>query len=284
MSFLNQQFPTAISYGSQGGPRYSTTITRTGSGYEKRNANWSLPIHYYDVVNGVKDQTDLEELISFFHSVQGMAHGFRFKDWADYKSCGVQSTQSHNDQSIGTGDGTTAIFQIVKTYEQGALSTSRTITKPVSATVSCAIASVATSATVSYASGKVTFPDRTVSNITNIVVVTSTTTRISAIGHSFYIGDSCYFSSVVGMTEINGIRTKVLNVGPVAFDVELDVSGFSSYSSGGIAKTLPQTGEPVTAGYEFDVPCRFGSDELPVQLDDYMIGSVFVPVTETRNA
>jgi len=282
MAFLDTRFPEAISYGSQGGPKYSTSLTTTGSGYEKRNANWSTPRHVYNVVNGVKSQSDLEDLLNFFHSVRGMAYAFRYKDWADYKSCKTGLTPTFTDQAIGTGDGTTAIFQIVKVYQEGSFATTRTILKPVSATVSCAIASVETSATVSYTSGLVTFPNK---NVTNITTITQASTAVvSAVAHTLTVGDSAYFSAVVGMVEINGTRGKVLSKTANSYTVDINTLGYTAYASGGVAHTLPQPGETVYAGYEFDVPCRFASDEMPVSLDDYNIGSMTIPVMEVRNA
>ena len=41
-------------------------------------------------------------------------------------------------------------------------------------------------------------------------------------------------------------------------------------------------GEQISAGFEFDVPCRFDSDELATQLEAFMAGSVTVPVIEVQ--
>ena len=41
MSFAEVRFPDDISYGSSGGPEYSTDIVETQSGHEQRNANWA---------------------------------------------------------------------------------------------------------------------------------------------------------------------------------------------------------------------------------------------------
>jgi uncharacterized protein (TIGR02217 family) len=61
-------------------------------------------------------------LIAFFRARKGKAYGFRFKDWTDYKATA---------QTLGTGDGTTKTFQLIKSYTSGAGSETRTITKPV---------------------------------------------------------------------------------------------------------------------------------------------------------
>jgi uncharacterized protein (TIGR02217 family) len=46
------------------------------------------------------------------------------------------------DQAIGTGDGTTTAFQLVKRYASGAQSWTRTIAKPVTGTVRIVLAGV----------------------------------------------------------------------------------------------------------------------------------------------
>jgi len=62
-------------------------------------------------------------------------YGFRWKDWADYKTGPVAQEVSYEDQSIGYGDGETAVFQLSKTYRSGVHSYRRPITKPVIGTV-----------------------------------------------------------------------------------------------------------------------------------------------------
>lgn len=137
MSFIDIQFPTKISYGSGGGPRYDTSIVVIKSGKEKRNINWDYPRIEFDVSYGVRDFDDLEDLIAFFHIVQGKGYTFRFKDHSDYKSCKTAAAPAFADQIIGTGDGNTTQFQLYKTYSYNASATrqSRKITKPVTGTV-----------------------------------------------------------------------------------------------------------------------------------------------------
>ncbi|MEM9318323.1 MAG: DUF2460 domain-containing protein [Pseudomonadota bacterium] len=45
----------------------------------------------------------------------------------------------------------------------------------------------------------------------------------------------------------------------------------------------PETGQPVTAGYEFDVPVRFDTDEIQISVASFQAGDVpNVPVVEVR--
>ena len=118
--FVEQRFPPEISYGSSGGPSFSTTIFESSSGYEQRNVNWSKARCRYDVSHGIKDHEDMQNVLDFFYAVRGKATGFRYKDWSDYQL---------DQELIGTGDGTTAAFQITKTYAVSTLEYVRTIRK-----------------------------------------------------------------------------------------------------------------------------------------------------------
>ena len=127
MAFVETRFPADISYGSSGGPEYSTDIVVTHGGYEQRNSNWSRARARYNVAHGVKTQAQLDTLIAFFRARKGKAHGFRFKDWTDYAATGAV---------IGTGNGSATAFQLVKTYTSGGVTETREIKKPVAGTVS----------------------------------------------------------------------------------------------------------------------------------------------------
>ena len=126
MTFHEIRFPDDIAYGATGGPEYLTTVVSMASGHEQRNANWSAARGKWNVASGLKHQTQLNTLIAFFRARKGRAYGFRFKDWTDYRATG---------QAIGTGEGATKSFQLVKSYVSGAGSETRIITKPVQGTV-----------------------------------------------------------------------------------------------------------------------------------------------------
>lgn len=150
MAFIEVQFPADISYGSSGGPEYATDIVASQSGYEQRNVNWEQARARYNVAHGVKTKSQLDALIAFFRARKGRAHGFRFKDWTDYQASAV---------TIGTGDGTTTQFQLLKTYVSGSVTETRIIKKPVSGTVQIYKNAVLQSSGVSVdmATGIVTF-------------------------------------------------------------------------------------------------------------------------------
>lgn len=202
------RFPEGLSYQSRGGPKYSTTITSVRSGAEVRNQNWTYPLHVYDASKENRSHAEMDVLINHFHSCAGMYYGFRFKDWADYRSCSSASSVSISplDQTIGLGDDTSTEFQLIKTYVSGTNTRVRKIVKPVDGTVI------------------------------------------------------------------------------IAFDDVQQLSGFSVDSTNGIVTfdSAPATGVVITAGYEFDVPVRFASDEFVLSWVDYGTLSTSIPLQEIR--
>ncbi len=159
MAFDDVRFPTAISRGATGGPERRTEIVVTGSGAEERNSRWADSRRRYNAGFGVKSLDDIHEVVRFFEERRGRLHGFRWKDHLDFKSCGPSGQVTAADQVIGTGDGTTRTFQLVKRYGSGLRDYTRAITKPVTGTVLVAVDSVtAASVTIDHLTGVVTFP------------------------------------------------------------------------------------------------------------------------------
>ncbi len=159
MSFDEVSFPLRVRYGSKGGPQFATEIITIKGGYERRNQKWSQARRRFDARTGVVSAADASLLLAFFQARAGRARGFRLKDWNDFTSAkdGV-SPPSFEDQLIGTGDGSTNVFQLVKTYG-GAGGYERKIRKPVSGSVMVGAAGVryATGWSVDETTGLVTF-------------------------------------------------------------------------------------------------------------------------------
>jgi len=139
MAFHEVRFPDDISRGARGGPERRTQIVELASGDEERNARWANSRRRYDAAYGIRRADDLAAVVAFFEARNGRLFGFRWKDWADYKSCLPSQTPSATDQAIGAGDGTTTDFQLIKVYNSGSQSWMRTIAKPVDGTVLVAV-------------------------------------------------------------------------------------------------------------------------------------------------
>ena len=135
MTFHEVRFPTDISLGASGGPMRRTDIVTLGSGHEERNTPWAHSRRRYNAGYGVKSLNDLHDVIAFFEARMGRLYGFRWKDKSDFRSSAPQTAVAPTDQYVGTGDGSTAGFQLIKTYTSGSANYVRVISKPVQNTV-----------------------------------------------------------------------------------------------------------------------------------------------------
>ncbi|KEO56537.1 DUF2460 domain-containing protein [Thioclava pacifica] len=135
MAFHEVRFPANLSFGSVGGPERRTEIVTLTNGFEERNSPWSHSRRRYDAGVGLRSLDDVERLLAFFEARSGQLHAFRWKDWADYKSCAPSKIVDYEDQLIGHGDGVTTQFQLSKAYVSGGVEYRRPIAKPVAGTV-----------------------------------------------------------------------------------------------------------------------------------------------------
>lgn len=142
-AFHEVGFPLAIAFHSTGGPGRRTEIVTLGSGHEERNAVWAGSRRRYDVGSGIRTLDDLSAVIAFFEARAGRLNGFRFKDFADCKSCKPGGVPAATDQALGTGDGAARVFALRKAYADTAASYVRDIIKPVAGSVLVAVDGVA---------------------------------------------------------------------------------------------------------------------------------------------
>src|ERR1700758_460703 len=113
-AFHEVLFPLDIALKSAGGPERKTDVVILGSGREERNARWANSRRRYDAGYGVKTLAALSAVVAFFEERRGMLYGFRWRDRLDQYSAAPGSAVTPLDQAIGSGDGTTAAFQLVK--------------------------------------------------------------------------------------------------------------------------------------------------------------------------
>lgn len=207
--FHEVRFPLDVSIKGRGGPQRRTEVVITGSGREERNARWADARRKYDAGYGVKSLADLAAIVAFFEERRGRLTGFRWRDRLDDRSCAPGGTPGPLDQSIGVGTGSTATFQLTKTYGASFAPYRRPIAKPVLASVLVAVA---------------------------------------------------------GSAVVLGV------------DADCDVStGLVTFKPG----KVPPAGAAITAGYRFDVPVRFDTDELTIDLAAFQAGDVpHIPLIE----
>jgi uncharacterized protein (TIGR02217 family) len=209
MPFHEIRFPTAIAFGASGGPERRTEIVTLGSGHEERNSRWADSRRRYNAGYGVRSLDDLHAAIAFFEERRGRLYGFRCRDRIDWKSSQPAIAPSATDQAIGTGDGETTTFQLLKTYGSVHAPWPRAIRKPVEGTVLVALD-----------------------------------------GLVLDEGDDWTCDTTTGV---------------VAFAV------------------APGKGAAISAGFEFDVPVRFDTDRLEINLTNFAAGDIpAIPLVEIR--
>ncbi|MEL7299432.1 MAG: DUF2460 domain-containing protein [Pseudomonadota bacterium] len=148
--FHEVRFPATLSFGSIGGPERRTEIVTLANGFEERNTPWAHSRRRYDAGVAMRSLDDVEELIAFFEARRGQLHGFRWKDWSDYRSVASNRQVAFDDQVIGEGDGVRADYQLLKVYRSGQELYERPIQKPVDGSVRVGIGNVEQQDTIDY--------------------------------------------------------------------------------------------------------------------------------------
>lgn len=150
-------FPIAIGRSATVTPEFSTNVTITASGYERRNSLWADARLRFDVGPGVRSEAELGELIGFFRARRGQARGFRLRDPSDFSSQAMAGEATALDQLIGVGDGAKARFPLIKTYGPGSDPQERRITRPRIGTVLVSVDGTAVSGWTLGALGEIVF-------------------------------------------------------------------------------------------------------------------------------
>ncbi|HVL41488.1 MAG TPA: DUF2460 domain-containing protein [Brevundimonas sp.] len=158
MSFHEVRLPARLAFGSTGGVERRTEIVTLGSGFERRSTPWAQGRRRYLIGANLRSLDDMAALTAFFEARRGRLYGFRFRDFADFKSCAPGTTVSAVDQALGQGDGVRTLFPLTKRYGDDETAAERRIAKPVADTVRVAVNGVECSAgafTVDHANGLV---------------------------------------------------------------------------------------------------------------------------------
>lgn len=160
MSFHNVQFPTSIDYQSETGPGIGSFIAEMDSKQSRISSIAPYPKRKYSLVSEGRSWDELYTLIKFILCRRGALFSFRLKDWRDYTTAENHTgTPAFDDQIIGTGNGSTKIFQMKKTYAYGSYTHARNILLPVEGTVKVGVNGVEQTSgwTVNTVAGKIVF-------------------------------------------------------------------------------------------------------------------------------
>ncbi len=152
-AFDDVRYPLALGRDTAVSPQFSTAVSVTSSGHERRNALWSDARMRYDVGPGIRSEKELTVLLAFYRARFGPARGFRLRDPFDHSSAPVGELPKPTDQVIARADGLRDTFALTKTYETQA----RVITRPVEGTIAIAVDGVPVSGWTHIGGGKVRF-------------------------------------------------------------------------------------------------------------------------------
>lgn len=155
---MDTVLPLKISLGTSSGLQFRTDVVTYGNGKEYRNSRWAFQKGMFDVSYVVKNRADAIEVYNFFIAAKGRFNTFRVYDSLDNTSnSDGTTTPTNTDQLIGTGDGSTVAYQLIKNYSNGVTSHNKNITKPVSGSVIVSVDDVnTTNFTVNTSTGIIT--------------------------------------------------------------------------------------------------------------------------------
>lgn len=139
MAFHEVRLPARLAFGSTGGVERRTEIVTLGSGFERRSTPWAEGRRRYLIGANLRSLDDMAALTAFFEARRGRLYGFRFRDFADFKSCAPGASTSAVDQVLGQGDGVRTGFALSKRYGEDDHAADRRIAKPVEGTVRVAV-------------------------------------------------------------------------------------------------------------------------------------------------
>ncbi len=158
-NLLDARFPLPVSKGSSSGPAWAVTEVALSSGHRGGTGAWGAPLRRYEVQLQARHRLELAAVLELYLVAGGPLRGFRLHDWTDDSSAPAGGAPNSSDQLIGTGDGETTAFQLVKRYSVGASEFLRPISKPIAESVLVAVGGTPASATIDTISGVVTLAD-----------------------------------------------------------------------------------------------------------------------------
>lgn len=268
--FLEERLSDMVRYGSSYTDEYAVDIVQTSGGQEYRSLVHPFPLRKFDISYLLDNDKTYAELQAVYHRAHGRFAGFRVRCYDEWSSNGRIGTPTAFDQSMGLVSA--GVYQLRKYYglDKTAGATGyayREIKKPVSGTVKVGIGATEIRSddwSVVTTTGRVTFAADLTYSITAITKAASAVITLGT--HSLVVGQSVQISGVAGMTQINGLRALITAKDSTTITVAINSTAFTNYSSAGVVHTRPQTGETVTAGFEFDFPVRFNTS-MPIGQD-----------------
>lgn len=156
-AFVEERINLGYDYGATGGPSFNTIIVEVTSGRKYKNIGWGGEEKgFWQLGERNVNATQAEYLADFFRRRRGMAVGFRYKDWLDFK---VTHTIDVTESMVAAKQ-----MPIVKIYGTSDDKYTRRIRKPVDDTFTINLITTPPTdppATLTYdhTNGMITLPD-----------------------------------------------------------------------------------------------------------------------------
>lgn len=145
---------------STGGPQFSTSVIRVGSGFEKRRPARSGYLFKGDIGKLILTEKEIAYVTAFFNARKGRAIAFRWKYWADYE-CTHETLEIDpftTTQGVIEPVSGTSQYQLKKRYTSFGVDSYKPIYKPVEPIEVYVNGTLQTSGvTIDYTRGLVTF-------------------------------------------------------------------------------------------------------------------------------
>lgn len=282
-AFLEERLPTTIDWGGSFSENHSVQTITTIGGNEYRSLRHPYVQLSYDIAYKRDIGFVRQKILDLYTRANGMFRGFRVKDTKDFSSNNYDQAPTAFDQPMLLVSGTT--YQLMRWYGNPAdtMCARRRIRKPVSGTALIGVGGTVyppTMYSVDYTTGLVPLNANKTGAITGI---TKGSTTVITVANSMEIGESVLINGCAGMTQINGLRANITARTAGTITVAINSTAFSNYTSGGTVNTAPQSGEAVTAGFLFDIPCRFDTDLSGAFSDWGTIDATGIQILELLN-
>jgi uncharacterized protein (TIGR02217 family) len=290
MAFHDTRLPVDVERGALGGPGFKTTVTPLGSGKEQRNIDWARTRAEFDIGYGLMDQDSvileatIDSLLAFFYTREGKAHTFRFKDWSDFKIGDWQNPTTDN-QSVATGG--TSITLTASTISFTATDTisdsGNDLEKFLAADyieISGSASNDGTFLISTTSAGTITVPSGIVNEGAGASVTITLLRETDSIFKRYSDGGINYDRPITHLVSgrVIVLKDNVVQTENTHYTVNL-TTGIITWLAG----FWPAVGVDIQVALEFDIPMRFDTDKLKLNLLMFRRGSwQNIPLVEEK--
>lgn len=290
MAFHDTRLPVDVERGALGGPGFKTTVTPLGSGKEQRNIDWERIRSEFDIGYGLMEQESallgatIDKLLAFFYTREGRAHTFRFKDWSDYR-VGDKDNPVTDNQSIATGGTTTTITDttIAFTAPDTITDSNNNLLQFLAADyiqISGSASNNGTFLVSTTSAGTITVPSGISTEGAGATVTITLLRETDQVVKRYIDGGITYDRPLTLLVSgtTNVLKDNVLQTAGVNYNISL-TTGIITWIGG----FWPDVGVDIQVALEFDIPMRFNTDKLVLNLLMFERGSwQNIPIVEEK--